>query len=140
MNRSIVTFSNSLGPATDQISITEPHEQHIEDVKKLYSLIFPYLLCPPTLFSEIIRINKLRWEVSNAPFDDPSQQTLDAHDILARVEAFEPEDWAQPGENYKDWQLIGSIYQSATALYCTCLLYTSPSPRDGLLSRMPSSA
>ena len=25
-------------------------------------------------------------------------------------------------------------------LYITCLLYTSPSPRDGLLSRMPSSA
>ena len=23
---------------------------------------------------------------------------------------------------------------------CYCLLYTSPSPRDGLLSRMPSSA
>ena len=26
------------------------------------------------------------------------------------------------------------------ALARTCLLYTSPSPRDGLLSRMPSSA
>ena len=26
------------------------------------------------------------------------------------------------------------------ALSRTCLLYTSPSPRDGLLSRMPSSA
>ena len=26
------------------------------------------------------------------------------------------------------------------ALSVTCLLYTSPSPRDGLLSRMPSSA
>ena len=25
-------------------------------------------------------------------------------------------------------------------LYLSCLLYTSPSPRDGLLSRMPSSA
>ena len=24
--------------------------------------------------------------------------------------------------------------------HCPCLLYTSPSPRDGLLSRMPSSA
>ena len=24
--------------------------------------------------------------------------------------------------------------------FCICLLYTSPSPRDGLLSRMPSSA
>ena len=29
------------------------------------------------------------------------------------------------------------IYQDKTG---TCLLYTSPSPRDGLLSRMPSSA
>ena len=27
-----------------------------------------------------------------------------------------------------------------TTSYKTCLLYTSPSPRDGLLSRMPSSA
>ena len=35
-------------------------------------------------------------------------------------------------------------YVSATIddddLRITCLLYTSPSPRDGLLSRMPSSA
>ena len=29
---------------------------------------------------------------------------------------------------------------AAEAMHCTCLLYTSPSPRDGLLSRMPSSA
>ena len=28
----------------------------------------------------------------------------------------------------------------ATGLHRSCLLYTSPSPRDGLLSRMPSSA
>ena len=27
-----------------------------------------------------------------------------------------------------------------TQVTATCLLYTSPSPRDGLLSRMPSSA
>ena len=31
------------------------------------------------------------------------------------------------------------IFKYATA-FNTCLLYTSPSPRDGLLSRMPSSA
>ena len=30
------------------------------------------------------------------------------------------------------------LYQGAK--YSACLLYTSPSPRDGLLSRMPSSA
>ena len=30
--------------------------------------------------------------------------------------------------------------QAASAQQDICLLYTSPSPRDGLLSRMPSSA
>ena len=34
---------------------------------------------------------------------------------------------------------IGTALQQAVALN-PCLLYTSPSPRDGLLSRMPSSA
>ena len=33
-----------------------------------------------------------------------------------------------------DWKSVG------VSGYCDCLLYTSPSPRDGLLSRMPSSA
>ena len=35
---------------------------------------------------------------------------------------------------------IDAIHLSITAHGLTCLLYTSPSPRDGLLSRMPSSA
>ena len=33
-----------------------------------------------------------------------------------------------------------TITFAGTAQLDTCLLYTSPSPRDGLLSRMPSSA
>ena len=33
-----------------------------------------------------------------------------------------------------------TVPQSALGTLATCLLYTSPSPRDGLLSRMPSSA
>ena len=36
------------------------------------------------------------------------------------------------GKNSREW-----IYVTD---HCDCLLYTSPSPRDGLLSRMPSSA
>ena len=32
------------------------------------------------------------------------------------------------------------VFGLLSGLYDTCLLYTSPSPRDGLLSRMPSSA
>ena len=34
----------------------------------------------------------------------------------------------------------GIISGFAKPSYKICLLYTSPSPRDGLLSRMPSSA
>ena len=37
------------------------------------------------------------------------------------------------------WLALGSQGREEQLLY-TCLLYTSPSPRDGLLSRMPSSA
>ena len=34
----------------------------------------------------------------------------------------------------------GYIVTAAAGTAMVCLLYTSPSPRDGLLSRMPSSA
>ena len=35
---------------------------------------------------------------------------------------------------------VAGVGYSVFASSRTCLLYTSPSPRDGLLSRMPSSA
>ena len=46
----------------------------------------------------------------------------------------------------KDGRLMGIIrgmlkfYSEDRGMTWSCLLYTSPSPRDGLLSRMPSSA
>ena len=36
--------------------------------------------------------------------------------------------------------LVLAHNKTLAAQLCNCLLYTSPSPRDGLLSRMPSSA
>ena len=43
---------------------------------------------------------------------------------------------------FNDCDLVPNILNSVGEpdLSTTCLLYTSPSPRDGLLSRMPSSA
>ena len=40
----------------------------------------------------------------------------------------------------KSYDLIVALTQGGPGISTTCLLYTSPSPRDGLLSRMPSSA
>ena len=37
-------------------------------------------------------------------------------------------------------QAIADMVTQSAGPYTACLLYTSPSPRDGLLSRMPSSA
>ena len=50
--------------------------------------------------------------------------------------------WRQPGFKARavvcnaDWDTVGFDLADIKV----CLLYTSPSPRDGLLSRMPSSA
>ena len=41
---------------------------------------------------------------------------------------------------YEMGKTYDASYEDIEALVNSCLLYTSPSPRDGLLSRMPSSA
>ena len=44
-------------------------------------------------------------------------------------------------EERRLWSMCYNYWGEVSSLYAKCcLLYTSPSPRDGLLSRMPSSA
>ena len=58
-------------------------------------------------------------------------------------------DWAHEAQHSKNWAVLGGRHamddimmtrDAITSSVMVCLLYTSPSPRDGLLSRMPSSA
>ena len=51
-----------------------------------------------------------------------------------------PHGFAALGSAAYGFAACGSAACGSAAFSCTCLLYTSPSPRDGLLSRMPSSA
>ena len=44
------------------------------------------------------------------------------------------------GYSYRDIQRETGFSKGTISYHLGCLLYTSPSPRDGLLSRMPSSA
>jgi hypothetical protein len=80
-----------------RISEHTSFEQTVEDVADLYSLIFPYTLCPPELYFDMLRTTELRAKVVVSGGVDLGFE-VEAYEILARVEAFSPEDWAQPGE------------------------------------------
>ena len=73
------------------------------------------------------------------------QERFDAQRAAARAQLapVSREDWWDKATP----EIIQPAHQTATAwkaydseAFQACLLYTSPSPRDGLLSRMPSSA
>ena len=77
------------------------------------------------------------WETTDSvgigTFDDGSEfgGTVLTEDGTFVVAALEPGG---------DWDLWVSVEEDFQALAAGCLLYTSPSPRDATLSRMPSSA
>ena len=83
--------------------------------------------------------NKKTFETLNPENNEPWAVVPEAsakdvnNAVNAAQKAFEG-DWPKllPKERAKFLRLIGQ--------QLSCLLYTSPSPRDGLLSRMPSSA
>ena len=56
-------------------------------------------------------------------------------DTMAQKPQAQPRRSDEPSEEY--YETKATIFN---ALFETCLLYTSPSPRDATLSRMPSSA
>ena len=68
------------------------------------------------------------------------QKVMEAVDILMGVKP----DWGESKKLLQDPNFIQKLQEydkdNIPEKYINCLLYTSPSPRDGLLSRMPSSA
>ena len=60
---------------------------------------------------------------------------IDANQLFCRTHRFEVNIFPNHAKTYETHPV--SFFN---ALFMSCLLYTSPSPRDGLLSRMPSSA
>ena len=77
----------------------------------------------------------------------PSQRALEADEYIKSRNRFDnPDEFQYVGSSVggpDGYMYIGParFYTSGTEYAgFLCLLYTSPSPRDGLLSRMPSSA
>ncbi|KXX74089.1 hypothetical protein MMYC01_209856 [Madurella mycetomatis] len=82
--------------------------------------------CPRELVKEIILISALR---SQAP---SPETTRSAYDILARVEAFSPQEWTTTTREsfHDDWLILARLYHAATALYCILSLQSSGAFRD----------
>ncbi|KAI4622302.1 hypothetical protein J4E83_005044 [Alternaria metachromatica] len=127
-------------PSWDQVDISNTAEEMTEDITDMYSLIFPYTLCPRELFTEILRTNQLRAKASAAiqlcGFNP--EHALEAYDVLGRIEAFSVEDWARAGTFCTEWLTVGLVYKSAVALYATlslCSLMVLPTTASLLESQ-----
>ena len=74
-------------------------------------------------------------ELAAAGYVAPSGQPADPAQVRVACETM-----ATTGMVIVSGEIRTQAYVDVPAIVRDCLLYTSPSPRDGLLSRMPSSA
>ena len=81
--------------------------------------------------------NQEDWEEGRGP-KEPSYKKMRMRYLMEELERQQEELSAEDVEDIKDG--LDSLGAALGLYYGPCLLYTSPSPRDGLLSRMPSSA
>ena len=76
-----------------------------------------------------LQLDRVWWLVTPG---NPLKENGNLHELGARMQAAR--------DVASDSRIEVSCLESVIRTRYTCLLYTSPSPRDGLLSRMPSSA
>mgnify|MGYP003381644063 CR=1 FL=1 len=74
----------------------------------------------------------------------PPRSTLDRSSAASDVYKRQAQAWEKNGVGYEDVLFRdngeGNDLVAKDGIYTSCLLYTSPSPRDRTRSRMPSSA
>src|SRR5665647_1464552 len=100
---------------------------------------FTHMLLASGLTASFVVAGLSAWRLLRAPADASALRTLRTGIVIAAVIApLQIFAGDQHGLNTLAHQ--PAKIAAMEALWNTCLLYTSPSPRDGLLSRMPSSA
>ncbi|EQB45895.1 hypothetical protein CGLO_15154 [Colletotrichum gloeosporioides Cg-14] len=116
----VETFANSTSPADDQ---SEPNHSYdnIDLIAELYqSGYYPFLPCPVDLFTDVIRINYLRYLIAtdSLPEDMGTPQSA-SEDLIEDIIEFSPETWAETREAdiREELLLMAQAYQSAIALY-----------------------
>ena len=83
------------------------------------------------------------YETSAGPaifrLNDHTKRLFNSADLIGMTIPYSPEELNNAQVNIVKENKLNNAYIRPMCFY-GCLLYTSPSPRDGLLSRMPSSA
>ena len=87
------------------------------------------------LFPNVFHSNELYGE--NLLFSPPNGYKLGFTDSSNEIYT---QEWIPNGETIKDWSRMMTVQVLYNYNTKSCLLYTSPSPRDRQKSRMPSSA
>ena len=106
------------------------------------SINVPGISSPPEItFSNLYLRGVFNWWEANAPYKFTEGNGGWQVDVELIADG-QPYDFKVSDANWTPSQSCGGKYkgQPVTVNTTSCLLYTSPSPRDGLLSRMPSSA
>ena len=94
-------------------------------------------------FKQILGFDKKEEEEPKKPeeqFSDTIAVTIDAKELATLLRASNPDSGVDPDKIESKELTLNLRAPEFTAFKKTCLLYTSPSPRDRQKSRMPSSA
>ena len=98
---------------------------------------------PDVLLADVVMPGMNGYEVCEAIRQDPQLRTTPVLLLTGTFEAFDEDRAHRVGSNghiTKPFEAQALVDRVNALLATTCLLYTSPSPRDATLSRMPSSA
>ena len=120
------------------VVLVSPKEDRVKEFLK-QSMLFLQLFMPVFDLQEVLECRQAVYP--DAPLEDVRKAFGDVGGVARAV--FSPgklqqlKDKMEQGAGRMDVEVLRRVlsYQ-----YSTCLLYTSPSPRDATLSRMPSSA
>ncbi|OIW28760.1 C6 zinc finger domain-containing protein [Coniochaeta ligniaria NRRL 30616] len=115
----LAVIGNTTCPASDLI-MAQWHLDQVDFILEQYGgAIFPFLMCPPPLFAEIIKINHLRMRAVQQGLTSTACQRHGAFDILRRLNEFSTEQWARSKPCSEEaWMVVGNVYKASVTIYC----------------------
>lgn len=116
---SAAIIGDTTTPASELFMSTQLLEEADFILEQFGSGVFAFLMCPKSLFAEVIKINHLRVRASKQDPAELENLAQEAYQILQRIQFFSSEQWAESKPSSKgDWILVGNLFQAAVMIYC----------------------